>query len=116
MNNHKFPGLNGDKIFQLYPKSIKLFKEWVGAFPKAGEVFGEEVSLLENSIKALLYYDLRKLYEFFDNQGYVLLIGKIDDHWTFHIEGDAHSHSAESRIEAEERGFAICFELLEKKI
>lgn len=116
MGAQKFPGLNGDKVFDQYPKSTKAIKEWIGSFPQAAEVLGDEAFIFDNSIKALFYYDVRKLYEFFDSQGLVLLIGKIEDHWSFHIEADLHSYSSDSRIEAEEKGFQMCFELLEKKL
>lgn len=114
----KFPSLDGDKVVEQYPLSVAKFKLWLGTFPKAAE-FGLDKDKLvyENSLKTIFYYNARSLYEFFDQMGLELVIGKVDTtHWSYHIAGEPHSFSTDSRISAEEMGFQICFETLEKKL
>lgn len=116
-NQIKMPSLDGDKVLELYPLSIGAYKKWLGAFPKAEELGGDKDALMyDHSLKAILYYSPRNLYEFFDKLGLELVVGKVDDHWYYTVTGDLHSYSSNSRIEAEEAGFQLCFEVLEKQL
>lgn len=113
----KMPSLNGDKILELYPLSVAAYKQWLGTFPKTADLGGDKDALIyDQSLKAIFYYSPRNLYEFFDKTGLELLIGRVDNHWYFTISGNLHSYSAETRIEAEEKGFQLCFETLEKQL
>lgn len=117
MNNIKVPQLNGDLILEKYPTSVAAFKQWIGTFPNIEAIGTDKDSLIqEHSLKAIFYFSPRNLYEFFDALGLELIIGKIDDHWYYTISNDLHSHSTESRITAEEMGFQLCFETLEKQL
>ena len=116
MNNIKAPSLNGDKIFEQYPSSIEAYKKWVGGLPNIDALEDQDKLLLGQSLKAVFYYSPRSLYDFFDDKGLELLIGRVDDHWYYTVLGDMHSYSAASRIEAEEAGFQLCFETLEKQL
>lgn len=116
-NTIKMPSLNGDKILELYPFSIAAYKQWLGTFPKAIDLGGDKDALIyDHSLKAILYYSPRNLYEFFDGVGIELTTGKVDNHWYYTVSKDLHSYSAVSRIEAEEKGFQLCFETLEKQL
>lgn len=115
----KTPSLDGDKVVQLYPKSLSKYKEWLGKFPNQevlGAMGGIDNLIYDNALKAIFYYNPRSLYEFFDAQNLELVIGKVDDHWYFTITGDMSSYSADSRIIAEEKGFQLAFEKLEVKL
>lgn len=117
MNSIKVPQLDGDLVVEKYPASVAAFKQWIGTFPNI-EALGTDMDkqIAENSLKAVFYFSPRTLYEFFDAVGLELLIGKIDDHWYHTISNDLHSYSTESRITAEEMGFQLCFDTLEKQL
>lgn len=115
-NEIKAPSLNGDKIVEQYPNTIKAYKQWLGNLPNA-DVLGKDALLYDNAIKGIFYYSPRSLYEFFDKLGIELVINRVDDtHWSYHIVGTPHSHSADSRIIAEENGFSLAFETLENQL
>lgn len=108
--------MDGDKVVEQYPLVIKVFKQWLGTFPNQ-ESLGKDILIYDQSIKAIFYYDPRKLYEFFDSVGLELVVNRVDDtHWSYHIIGTPHSHSAESRIIAEEMGFGEALETLENQL
>lgn len=119
-NSIKMPSLNGDKILELYPLSIGAYKKWLGTFPKVEELGGDKDALIyDQSLKAILYYSPRNLYEFFDGAGLELIINKIaDKSWSYYISNQIPSslNPKESRIDAEEAGFQLCFEILEKQL
>lgn len=112
----KVPSLDGDKVVQLYPKSMAKFKEWLGSFPNQEALTGVDAMIYDNALKAIFYYNPRSLYEFFDAQEIELIIGRVDNHWYFTITNEMSSFSADSRIVAEEKGFQLAFDKLEAKL
>lgn len=115
MNNIKTPSLDGDKIVEQYPFSIGVFKKWLGTFPNAEEAgLGKDGLIYDNALKAIFYFNPRSLYDFFDKMGLELIVGRVDNHWYFTVRGDLGSFHADTRIVAEEQGFQLCFDILEK--
>lgn len=117
MSNIKAPSLNGDKIFEQYPLSIEVYKKWIGGLANIDALEDQDKLLLAQSLKAVFYYSPRSLYDFFDDKGLKLSITQVGENsWTYHIWEGILSSSLESRIEAEEAGFQLCFENLEKQL
>lgn len=115
MNNIKAPSLNGDKVFEQYPQSIEEFKKFIGS-TMSKELLGADIALYDQGLKAILYYNPRALYEFFDGKGLNLIITKGDKGWYHTIDGHLTTFKEDSRIQAEEAGFQLCFETLEKQL
>lgn len=95
----------------LYPNALSKFKERM--FPNVGVL----------SLSTLLYYDNKRLYQFFDKEGVYLSIEMYNPHqWVFSI--SLHNgivfgptqESKKTREGAEEDGFFECFRVLEKLI
>lgn len=97
-------------IEYLYPESFKRFTEVM--FPNIGIL----------SISTLVFYDIKKLYQFFDENGiYLITEMYLTTKWGYTISlrngtvfGQCQSKS--TREEIEEIGFLECFKLLDKKI
>jgi hypothetical protein len=96
-------------IEYLYPNALSKFKERM--FPNVGVL----------SLSTLVYYDNKKLYQFFDKEGVYLSIEMYNPRqWVFSI--SLHNgivfgptqESKKSREEAEEDGFFECFRVLDK--
>lgn len=73
------------------------------------------------SVTVLEYYDIKKLYKFFDDQGIYLIVEMLrPKQWQFLISFDngivvtPKSESKKSREEIEDEGFNECFRLLDK--
>lgn len=115
MKDIPFPALEADRIVTAYPKVIKAISEWIVRHHVAAREMVDEKDFLQ-SIKSILVWSPRSLYEFFDEQRVMLIIGEIDMHWSYHIVGYPYSASASSRKEAEERGFELAFQALEEKL
>lgn len=99
------------EIEYLYPQSYKKFVE--SMFPNIGVI----------SVSILKYYDLKKLFQFFDNQEIYLNIEMINMYlWSYNINCgnktifNSNDSFKKTRGEIEEVGFYECFRLLEKKI
>lgn len=98
-------------IEYLYPGALSKFKERM--FPNVGVL----------SLSTLVYYDNKKLYQFFDMEGVYLSIEMYNPkQWVFSISlhngivfGSA-QESKKTREEAEEDGFFECFRVLDKII
>lgn len=100
-------------IEYLYPESYKKFCEVM--FPNVGVI---TPSILNN-------YDLKKLFQFFDNNGVFLNIEKCyQNQWIYHIiienglgKTNVYANGIKTtRNEIEIDGFIECFKLLDKKI
>lgn len=98
-------------IQYLYPSAMGRFCETM--FPNLGVPC---VSVLE-------FYDIKKLYSFFDKQGIYLTVEMYTkDAWAYTVsfdDGRVIAPSQESkrrREEIESDGFEECFRLLEKKL
>lgn len=99
------------EIGYLYPKSYKKFVETM--FPNIGII----------SVSILKYFDLKKLYQFFDNEGIYLNIEMITlNNWTYTINVNGNMITSSdlyyrfTREEIENDGFYECFKILDKKI
>jgi hypothetical protein len=98
-------------IEYLYPNSLKKFIKTM--FPNTGIL----------SISTLEYYDIKRLYHFFDKNGIYLSVEMCNPYqWIFTISlhngivfGLTHS-SKKTREEAECEGFTECFKIMEKII
>lgn len=115
MKGRKFVSLDPDKIKDEYPKFFDNLKKWL----KGDELQGESDLLLDNSIKSILVYSPRMLYDYLDDNGLYLQITKVPedkDHWIHLYLGDAHSLVASSRMLAEEAGFMIGIGLIEERL
>lgn len=95
----------------LYPESFKKFVQFM--FPNVGLL----------SISTLEYFDIKKLYKFFDKEGIFLTIEMYNPHqWVFNISlGNgivfgSFKESKSNREETECDGFHECFKLLDKKL
>lgn len=116
MSKQPFPSLDAEIYFSKYPKSIKRFAAWIKTFSKQ-EVVGDNDAVYQQSLKAVLYFAPRTLYEFFDGEGINLFIGRADGgRFSYTATGSLHSSSSETRRDAEERGFELAFEALEEKL
>ena len=99
-------------IEYLYPTSFKKFEETM--FPNVGLI----------SISVLKYFDIKKLYSFFENEGIQLIIENYNPiFWTYTISINnklsIFSNTTcceQKREEIEEDAFLECFKLLEKKL
>ncbi len=95
----------------LYPESFKCFANKL--FPNIGLI----------SVSSLSYFDNKRLYSFFDDEGVFLNVEMYSfDRWGFTISFKngcviAPSHETkQNREEIEIDGFTECFKLLDKKI
>jgi hypothetical protein len=91
------------------------------AFNRFGEVMFPNVGIL--SISTLEYYDVKKLYRFFDKEGIYLTIEMYNPHqWVCNISLangvviGTKNESKKTREEIEIDGFFECFKLLDKKL
>ncbi len=95
----------------LYPKAFKRFTDIM--FPNVGVI----------SLSTLEFYDVKKLYQFFDKEGVYLNVEMYNPHqWVCSISlhngivfGPSQS-SKTTRNEIEIDGFLECFKVLDKKI
>jgi hypothetical protein len=95
----------------LYPNAFKRFTDVM--FPNVGVL----------SLSTLEFYDIKKLYQFFDKEGVYLNVEMYNPHqWVFTISlhngivfGPSQS-SKTTRYEIEIDGFLECFKVLDKKI
>jgi hypothetical protein len=97
-------------IEYLYPNSFKKFVETM--YPSMGLI---SISVLKN-------FDTKKLYYFFDKQGYYLIL-EINhlNQWSFTLKKDKwvicdNNELKNSREEIEEIGFHYCFKQMENNI
>lgn len=98
-------------IEYLYPESFKRFTNTM--FPNVGVI----------SLSTLNNYDIKKLYLFFDKEGFYLNIERCCPHqWVYHISldngvvfGNGKS-TCYTREDIEVDGFTECFKLLDKKL
>lgn len=96
-------------IQYLYPESYDKFVKTM--FPNIGVI----------SVSTLLFYDTKKLYQFFDKEGIYLTIEMYNPNlWVFSISlqngfvfGPA-TESKSTREEIETDGFYECFKVLDK--
>lgn len=95
----------------LYPNSFKRFTETM--FPNVGVI----------SLSILEFYDIKKLYRFFDLEGIYLTVEMLSkNQWVFSISTDngtvlgTTKESRKNREEVEIDGFQECFRVLDKKI
>jgi hypothetical protein len=98
-------------IEYLYPKGFKKFAEIM--FPNVGVL----------SLNTLEYYDIKKLYQFFDKEGIYLTVEMLKQkRWVYDISlhnGIVLGPSQETvstREDAELNGFLECFKLLNKSL
>lgn len=97
-------------IEYLYPNSYKKFVD--NMFPNTGVLC---ISTLNN-------YDIRKLYTFFDNQGYFLILElDINKNWTYSLNCNGwiitqYEQPKKSREQIEIDGFTYCFKQMEEHI
>jgi hypothetical protein len=98
-------------IEYLYPNSFKKFVDKM--FPNVGLL----------SLSTLEYYDTKKLYRFFDEEGVYLTIEMYNPHqWVFSVSLDngivfgPTKESRKTREETECEGFLECFKILDRKI
>lgn len=98
-------------IEYLYPESFKKFTETM--FPNVGVI----------SLSTLQFYDIKKLYSFFDREGVYLIVEKYGKNsWSYTISiqnGFSFAPTQinrHSREEIEIDGFIECFKTLDKKI
>lgn len=98
-------------IEETYPQAYEKFVK--SMFPNLGVL----------SVSTLEYFDNRRLYKFFDEQGIFLIIEMIrPKQWQFLVSFDngivftPKSESKKSREEIELDGFTECFRLLDKII
>ena len=96
-------------IEYLYPNALSKFKERM--FPNVGVL----------SLSTLVYYDNKKLYQFFDKEGLYLTLEMYNpNQWVFSI--SLHNgvifgptqNSKPTREETEVDGFLECFRILDK--
>ena len=95
----------------LYAKAFKRFAEVM--FPNVGVL----------SLNTLEFYDVKKLYHFFDKEGVYMTVERIKkSHWEYSISlnngivlGQG-TYSAPTREECENEGFVECFRLLDNKL
>ena len=98
-------------VSYLFPDSFKKFVD--ESFPNLGLV----------SISTLSYFDLKKLYKFFDNNGIYLTVEMYNpNQWVFTISlsngivfGPT-KDSKHNREDTECEGFYECFKILDRKI
>lgn len=104
-----------NEVKKDFPKSFLLLKKTLN-----NEQLPEMVSFDDQLVTTFLAYSPRVLYDFFDENGVIINISKLpgvdQGGWIYHVEGDSHSQSAESRQEAEEKAFDIAFKKLEEKL
>lgn len=110
---NRLPSLNGKEIYELHPKSMAAASKWFSFLMEEREMTKEQI---KTALEAVITWSPRSLYDFLDENGVQLVIGKVDDRWSYHIVGDLHSSSSETRKEAEEKGFEVAFKLLEEKL
>lgn len=98
-------------IQYLYPNAVERFKTVM--FPNSGLI----------SLSILEYYDIKKLYRFFDTHGIYLTVEMLTkDVWLFTVSTDngvtfAPCHETKTKREdIEAEGFYECFRLLEKRL
>jgi len=105
--------MNWKEIKKKYPKSIELLKEWL--FLK----LGNEGDLGLNMISGLFHTE-RRLYDFFDEQGIIILINYASQYWNYTINnffiGKSKERDNITRKQAEEQAFLKAFEILEKSL
>lgn len=121
-----------NKIITDCPKSIVKYKEHlqdnIRKLQKviiedkelAGEVFNiPSLEELTEVVKLTIPYNVRVLYDFFDEQGIKIFIGQSTEEeglFTYFNTVEKLSKVAFSRIEAEELAFTNAFYLLEKQL
>ena len=95
----------------LYSKSFKRFAEIM--FPNVGVL----------SLNTLEYYDVKKLYQFFDKEGIYLTVEMYKkDLWGYNISLHngvvlcPNQESQPTREDSEINGFLECFKILDKNI
>ncbi len=109
--------LDGDAVAFEYPKSFTAFSKWVGAVTNQDLLDEGEKLLFGNSIKAILYFSPRVLYDFFDERGLSVNVHQGEGGgWVYFIYEGLHSYAADSRIKAEGQAFLLAFKLLEEKL
>jgi hypothetical protein len=98
-------------IEYLYPLSFKRFTDMM--FPNVGVI----------SLSTLEYYDIKKLYQFFDKEGIYLNVEAYNkSQWVFSISLHngislvPNQTTRTTRDEIELDGFTECFKMLDKKI
>lgn len=98
-------------IQYLYPNAMEIFCSKM--FPNIGLP----------SISVLEFYDIKKLYNFFDKQGIYLTIEMYTkNNWTYTISIEnekvivTSKESKNKREDIESDGFEECFRILEKKL
>lgn len=96
-------------IEYLYPKSYKKFISTM--FPNIGII----------STHSLLYFDIKKLYSFFDKEKIYLIIEMDNNRWSFILKINNWiispcNYNKLTRESVEDDGFYYCFEQLEKKL
>lgn len=96
-------------IEEIYPMAYQKFVDCM--FPNLGVP----------SVMVLEYYDIKKLYKFFDEQGVYLIVEMLrPKQWQFLVSFDngivvtPKSESKKTRDEIEIDGFYECFKLLDK--
>lgn len=98
------------EIEYLYPKSYKKFVDTM--FPNVGVV---SISILKN-------FDIKKLYSFFDKEGFFLILElNQNQNWSFLLRKDNwvignHCETKKTREEIEIVGFNYCFKQLEESL
>ena len=98
-------------IEYLYPNAFKKFVNMM--FPNVGIL----------SLSTLEYYDIKKLYKFFDDRGIYLTIERYNPHqWVFSISLDngtvlgVTKDSKKTREDTEHEGFLECFKILDDRL
>lgn len=98
------------EIEYVYPKSYERFVNTM--FPNVGVI---SISLLNN-------FDIKKLYNFFDKEGYFLILElNNNNNWTYIVKKDnwilgGGNETRKTREEIEIIGFNYCFKQLETNI
>lgn len=116
------PGLNYDKVKEIFPKTLKAIQDWFHGRSDIQMILSDQAlgrdhdEIILGYTRVMVAFDTRKLYEFFDEQKiriYITDHPEFDDLFFYYNSKSRNSKSAPSRIEAEESAFLDAFNLME---
>lgn len=128
MNNTEYLTLDYEDILKRFPMSVKAITTWLVNRKDIAENMHHlldeaqlkgktpEEMISENIVPPIVQFDPRKLYDFFDTHSIWISTKRFRSMWEADVEPILLSSSSEDRIEAEEKGFLIAFEGLEKRL
>jgi hypothetical protein len=109
-----FTTLDPIAIEKKYPKSFKLIKDWLTGSSPEGNVLSKEM------MQAFIYGNPRFLYDFFDDQKYVITLEYNTKGWYYWLmEPDSSENLSQdfsSRKLVEEAAFINTFNIMEDKL